>query len=237
MTKGVFVTGSGTGVGKTHVSKLLLNGLSNIGYGATYMKPVETGCEELPNGEVSVGADTAAALKLASYQADDINLHSPYRFVPACSPHLAAVSCGCDISIDRIVLTYENLTENVSADIVVVEGAGGVFVPVNDNNQYMADVMKALSIPVIFVTTPELGTLNHTFLSLLALERYGIPVIGVIINNAHNIERDFIYEDNVRTIRKRVAPVPCLDLGYGVDAGISGNIIETTIKYCLRAAV
>jgi len=213
-TKNVFITGSGTGVGKTFISKLLLKNYSDLGCRVTYMKPVETGCEESPDGEILMGPDTASALKLASCQADDINLHSPYRFAPACSPHLAAKNSHREISIDHIVLTYENLIKTTSADITIVEGAGGLLVPINDRNQYIADVIKALAIPAILVVTPQLGTLNHTFMSLRMLEQYGIPAAGIIINNAGNVQRDFIYEDNVETIRRYAGAIPCLDIDY-----------------------
>jgi dethiobiotin synthase len=224
MAKGFFITGSGTYVGKTHVSKLLLTGFSKLGYGVTYMKPVETGCNETLTSaanntgwETSTGTDTAAALRFASRRAADLNLHSPYRFIPACSPHLAARGSDNKISVARIVSVYEDLKKCTTADITIVEGAGGLLVPINDDGQYVADVIKALSIPAILVVMPGLGTLNHTFMSLHTLERYGIPVAGVVVNNPQNIGRDFIYEDNVNMIRRHVAPLRCLDVNYTAD--------------------
>jgi dethiobiotin synthase len=214
MTKGVFITGSGTNVGKTHISKLLLKGYSKLGCRATYMKPVETGCAEAANGEVSAGADTLGALEFVSCKADDLTLHSPYRFVPACSPHLAAKMSRREISIERIVSAYDDLKKAAGAQITIVEGAGGLLVPINDNGQYVADVIKALAVPAILVVTPELGTLNHTFMSLRILKQYEIPAAGVIINNPRGIERDFIYEDNVKTITRHVGPTPCLDVDF-----------------------
>ncbi|MDR2577862.1 MAG: dethiobiotin synthase [Chitinispirillales bacterium] len=216
-TKGVFITGSGTAVGKTYVSALLLKGFSELGHKTTYMKPVETGCEDAPlSDKTPVGVDTLYALKFASCKTD-FNLHSPYRFSPACSPHLAARIDGSEIKVENIVLTYGNLNKNTAANIVLVEGAGGLLVPVNDK-EYITDVIKALGIPVILVVTPGLGTLNHTFLSLRVLEQYKIPVAGIVINNAQNIKRNFIYEDNVNTIRLRTSPIPCLNTDYNAQA-------------------
>jgi dethiobiotin synthase len=212
MPAGIFITGSGTGVGKTFVSALMLRGFFALGYGTTYMKPVETGCGASPDGGMPAGSDTLYALGFASRKTD-INLHSPYRFAPACSPHLAARENRQEINIERIASAYNNLIADTSADITIVEGAGGVLAPVNDR-EYMADIMKSLGIPAALVTGPGLGTLNHTFLSLRVLERYNIPVAGVVINNAQNITRDFIYEDNVETIRRYVDPAPCLDVDY-----------------------
>ena len=214
MSKSIFVTGSGTGVGKTRVSRMLVKEYSELGYRVTYMKPVETGCENSANGEAPVGADTLSVLEFASCRADDLSLHSPYRFVPACSPHLAARLSNCEVSIDHIAATYENLKKATAADIIIVEGAGGLLVPLNDKNQYVGDMIKALGIPAMLVVTPGLGTLNQTFMSLRMLKLYKIPVAGVIINNAQNVERDYIYEDNVATISRHVDPVPCLDIDY-----------------------
>ncbi|MCL2689902.1 MAG: dethiobiotin synthase [Chitinispirillia bacterium] len=209
---GIFITGSGTNVGKTHISKLLLRGFSKLGRSVSYMKPVETGCQLSPDKKMLAGSDTLSLLELTNHKTD-IELHSPYRYEPACSPHLAANLAGQNINIGDITTAYKTLCDKTQTDIMIVEGAGGVLVPVNDN-EYIIDVIKALNIPAILVTTPGLGTLNHTFLSLNILKQYKIPVIGVIINNAQNIERDFIYEDNIKTIRKHIAPAPCLDVDY-----------------------
>ncbi|MCL2182807.1 MAG: dethiobiotin synthase [Chitinispirillia bacterium] len=222
MANGIFVTGSGTGVGKTHVCKLLLNGFAKQCGRATYMKPVETGCDEFADGSLFIGADTRSVLGFTLCKADDLTLHAPYRFAPSCSPHLAAERGRREISIGHIVATYEKLSSATSADIILVEGAGGVLVPIN-GREYMADVIKALGIPAILVTTPALGTLNHTFLSLRVLEQYGIPVAGIIINNAGNISRNFIYEDNIKTIRRYAGSVPCQEIDY--NDMISGTLL------------
>jgi len=229
MAKGFFITGSGTNVGKTYISALLVKGLIELGRKVTYMKPVETGCSE--NGKDNLGADARYVLGFTECKTD-AGLHSPYLFDPACSPHLAARMANREICIDNIISAYENLNKNTSADITIVEGAGGLLVPINDNNEYVADMIKALAIPAIVVTDPGLGTLNHTFMSLRTLERYGIPVIGVVINNARGIERDFIYEDNAATISRHVLPLPCLDVDYRnlSDKHLAGFCNEITSR-------
>ncbi|MDR2729023.1 MAG: dethiobiotin synthase [Chitinispirillales bacterium] len=221
---GIFITGSGTGVGKTYISKLLLYGFSKLGRRATYMKPVETGCQLSPNEKTLVGSDTLSVLELTNHKTE-ITLHSPFRYEPACSPHLAARLCGRDINICDITAAYGTLCGKTQADIIIVEGAGGLLVPIN-NKEYMIDVIRAFNIPAVLVTTPELGTLNHTFLSLNALKQYGISIAGVVVNNSQNIERGFIYEDNIETICKHIAPVPCLDVDYN---GVSD---ETLMEFC-----
>ena len=224
MTKGIFITGSGTGAGKTFISALLLRGFAKLGRRATYMKPVETGCQLSPDKKTLVGSDALYALKFTNHKTEPA-LHSPFCFEPACSPHLAARLCGRDINICDITAAYNTLYSKTQTEIMIVEGAGGLFVPIN-NKEYMIDVIKALNIPAVLVTTPELGTLNHTFLSLNALRQYGISIAGVVVNNSQNIERGFIYEDNIKTICKHIAPVPCLDVDYN---GVSD---ETLMEFC-----
>ncbi|MCL2690460.1 MAG: dethiobiotin synthase [Chitinispirillia bacterium] len=224
MTTGIFITGSGTNVGKTHVSKLLLNGFSKLGRSVSYMKPVETGCQLSPDKKMLAGSDTLSLLALTNHKTD-IKLHSPYRYEPACSPHLAANLAGQNINIGGITAAYKTLCDKTKTDIMIVEGAGGVLVPIN-GKEYIVDVIKALNIPAVLVTTPGLGTLNHTFLSMKILKDYGISIAGVVINNAQNIERDFIYEDNIKTIRKHIALTPCLDVDYN---GISDEML---MEFC-----
>jgi len=224
MTTGIFITGSGTGVGKTHISKLLLRGFSKLGRSVSYMKPVETGCQLSPDKKMLVGLDTLSALELTDHKTE-IDLHSPYRFEPACSPHLAAQFVGQDINAGEITAAYKILCDKTQTDIMIVEGAGGLLVPIN-NKEYIIDVIKALNIPAILVTTPELGTLNHTFLSLKALKEYGISIAGAVINNSQNTKRNFIYEDNIKTIQKHIAPIPCLDVDYN---GISDEML---MEFC-----
>jgi dethiobiotin synthetase len=94
-----------------------------------------------------------------------------------------------------------------------VEGAGGVCDPVNEQ-EYMIDIMKALRLPIILVTSPRLGTLNHTLLSLAMIEKYSGTLAGVIINNSANHTRDYIYLDNIAYIRNRCAGLPILETDF-----------------------
>jgi dethiobiotin synthase len=193
----------------------MLAGLAKLERSATYMKPVETGCEQSADGKILAGPDVRKAFGFIYDEYKTyIDLHSPYRFHPVCSPHLAARESKTEISIDHIVLTYEKLKRETSTEVVIVEGAGGVLVPISDE-KYMADVMKAMGLPAILVVEAGLGTLNHTFMSMRVIEQYDIPLAGIVINNARNVEQDFIYEDNVKMIRQHVDPLPCLEIGYG----------------------
>jgi malonyl-CoA O-methyltransferase len=157
--KGVFVTGTDTGVGKTIVSACLVRA-----WGADYWKPVQTGLDEDEG-------DTAVVARLTQLSPDRI--HPPAcAFGPPLSPHLAAGS-GEPISLDRLTLP-------ASPRPIVVEGAGGALVPLN-GRELMADLMARLALPVIVVAADRLGAINHALLTLEALRARDLAVAGVIL--------------------------------------------------------
>jgi dethiobiotin synthase len=163
-----FITGTDTGVGKTVTSALLCAALD-----ALYWKPIQTGARE--------GTDLNTVIRLAGLPRDR-TLPETYRFAPPVSPHLAAQRAGVRISLQKIRLPRIERVENL-----IVEGAGGVLVPVN-REQLMVDVMKQLGLPVLLVSRTALGTINHTLLSLAALRSAKLDVRGVVLAGAKNRE-------------------------------------------------
>ena len=158
--RGVFVTGTDTGVGKTVVSACLVRA-----WGADYWKPVQTGLDEDEG-------DTATVAWLAELPAE--RLHPPaYAFGPAVSPHLAAERAGLEISLERLALP-------ASVRPIVVEGAGGALVPLN-GRAVMADLMVALGLPVIVAVADRLGAISQTLLTLEAIRARGLGVMGVVL--------------------------------------------------------
>jgi malonyl-CoA O-methyltransferase len=158
--RGVFVTGTDTGVGKTVVSAVLAKA-----WGAGYWKPVQTGLAEEPG-------DTATVVALTRLPPD--GLHPPvHAFEPPVSPHLAAEQAHAVIELDDFRLP-------VSDRPIVVEGAGGALVPLN-GRAAMLDLMARLDLPVIVVAADRLGAINQTLLTLQALRARGLEVLGVIL--------------------------------------------------------
>lgn len=184
---GIFVTGTDTGVGKTVVTAALTSLFRADGIDAVPMKPVQTGCIPAPLGQEAI--DLEFCLNIANLEPSlaERKLMAPYCFQPACSPHLAAAQACETISISRIADDFSVLKAN--HDLVIVEGAGGVLVPIN-SKETMLDVMVRLSLPVILVARPWLGTINHTLLSLHELARAGVPVLGVIFNDSRPCTRN-----------------------------------------------
>lgn len=188
----LFVTGTDTDVGKTVVAAALTLGLD-----AYYWKPIQAGLEPT--------TDTASVRKWTGLP-DERFLPESYRLREPMSPHAAAELEGIEIDVVHVLTT-----ELPSDRSVVVEGAGGLMVPMN-RDAMMVDLVERLGFPVVLVARTALGTLNHTLLSVSELRRRSIPLLGVVLNG----ER---HDSNRRTIEKygdvrvlgRVPPLASLD--------------------------
>lgn len=172
-----FVTGTDTGVGKTYVSTAILNQARQSGMTTLGIKPVASGCEITQNQYRN--ADT-----LALQQASSIKLPyekiNPFAFVAPIAPHLAAREENKPLSVKLITESiHEALQE--PADLCIIEGAGGWYVPLNEK-ETMADLVKTLQLPVILVIGIRLGCINHSLLTQRALQHDSVNVIGWIAN-------------------------------------------------------
>ncbi len=175
-TRGWFITGTDTGVGKTLVSSALLMALTSAGRRALGMKPVASGCETTPQGLRS--ADAEALRAAGNVMADYVDVN-PYAFAAPTAPHLAAAAAGTEIDIDTLRTHYARLAAR--ADAVVVEGSRGWLVPIN-RRQTMADVVLAFDLPVILVVDLRLGSLNHALLTRAAIEASGCRLVAWVAN-------------------------------------------------------
>jgi dethiobiotin synthase len=167
VVRGVFVTGTDTGIGKTVVAACLARA-----WQAGYWKPVQT-------GTATGDDDTATVAALAGLAAERV-FAPVYALQAPLSPHAAAELEGIRISMDGIAPPE-------TARPLVVEGAGGLFVPLNDGN-FMIDLMARLALPVLLVARSTLGTINHTLLSLTALRSRALPIAGVVLNGPPNAD-------------------------------------------------
>jgi dethiobiotin synthetase len=168
MARNFFVTGTDTGVGKTLLSALLVAALD-----AVYWKPIQSGARD--------GTDRCAVMRWADLPQNK-TLAENYCFDPPVSPHLAARMSGTRIDLDRIGVPY--LTQGCR---IVSEGAGGVLTPLNDT-QTILDLIRKLGFPAIIASRTSLGTINHTLLTLRALREANVPVLGVVMMGAENVE-------------------------------------------------
>ncbi|SEO36261.1 dethiobiotin synthase [Nitrosovibrio sp. Nv6] len=192
MTKGYFVTGTGTGVGKTVASCALLHAFSARGKTTVGMKPVAAGREngKWKDVELLAAASTVAAPR------EQVN---PYALNPPIAPHIAASLAGINIDINVVRQAYLELQK--IADVVIVEGAGGFLVPLNDR-QDSADMAQALGLPVIVVVGMQLGCLSDALLTAQAVRATGLPLAGWVANRIDPQMASF--EENVLALEQRL---------------------------------
>jgi dethiobiotin synthetase len=170
---GLFVSGTDTGVGKTTVACALLRGLRARGLDVGAMKPIETGVGD-------AGPLDALALLAAARSEDPIELVCPERYALPAAPSVAAAREGRDADVPRLCAAFAALAARHR--LVVVEGAGGLLVPITKSFD-MADLALALGLPVLVVARASLGTINHTRLTLAALAARGLRLAGVVISH------------------------------------------------------
>ncbi|WP_443939370.1 dethiobiotin synthase [Pedobacter sp. MW01-1-1] len=163
-----FITGIGTGIGKTITSAVITQKLQ-----ADYWKPIQSG--DLDN------SDTLTVKSLINNPHTRIHPEA-YRLTQPLSPHLSAKLDEIEIDLNKIILPK---TENN----LIIEGAGGLMVPLN-NSELIVDLIKKLGVEVILVSQNYLGSINHTLLSINLLKQYQIPIKGIIFNGEENAETE-----------------------------------------------
>ncbi|MFA7382025.1 MAG: dethiobiotin synthase [Desulfurivibrionaceae bacterium] len=188
----IFVAGTDTNVGKTHICGLLLDFFCKKEIKAGYQKWVATGPEFPP-------ADLAACLRMAQLPLlpELVGSQVVYHFPLPASPHLAAERAGTVIDPALIRTRYQEGL--ASHELLIVEGVGGLLVPLG-RKLLLVDLLRQLKIPTLLVARSGLGTINHTLLSLEAMRHRDIPVLGVVFSDAEPEKDGVLVEDNMRTI-------------------------------------
>jgi dethiobiotin synthetase len=192
MRRGYFVTGTGTGVGKTRVSCALLHAFAERGKIVVGMKPVAAGME---NGKW----EDVELLSAAGNINVPRELINPYAFIPPIAPHIAAERAGIRIDVEVIRNALCKLQE--LADAVIVEGVGGFLVPLNER-QNGADLAVALGLPVILVVGMQLGCLSHALLTAQAVQAAGLTLAGWVANGIDPAMQAF--DENVSALERRL---------------------------------
>jgi dethiobiotin synthetase len=230
MTRGLFITGTDTGVGKTIVAATLLRALAAAGHRAVGMKPVASGLAENEPVHADVRALVAAGNVTAPYA--DVNT---YSFAPPIAPHLAARAAGVAIDLDRIAAAYARLA--TTADAIVVEGAGGALVPLGRCID-MLDIPARLGLPVLLVVGIRQGCLNHALLSALAISARGLSLAGWVANRIDPAMSEA--DANVSALADRL-PAPLLAdfawCGCGVPAFAADGAALTQLGFGSCASV
>jgi dethiobiotin synthetase len=202
-TRGVFVTGTGTEVGKTVVAAVLASTLAAAGTVAVF-KPAVSGLDDYPPG-----LPDHELLRLAAGSAQTDDEIAPYRYRPPVSPHLAAELAGEAIAPERLLAVARAAADR--AEAIVCEGVGGLLVPLTAT-YLVRDLAVALGHPLVVVAPPGLGTINHTLLTIESARAAGLTVAAVVLNPWPG-EPSAIERSNRETI-EALGDVPVLTLPH-----------------------
>jgi len=224
---GYFITGTDTGVGKTAITAVLASLFKKKGFNVAAYKPVESGGRIEGDKCLSLDAEFVKTHAEIEQPYEEMNT---YCFKNPVSPHLAAELENKEIDMGKILEHFEKLKENY--DVVLVEGAGGICVPVVKTKILIADLIKMLSIPMIVVARPTLGTINHTVLTVKYAQQAGIEVRGIVINYTQNINETVIEKTNPKYIEE-ITKVPILGIVPFVNfsANEKPDVIKNPEKY------
>ena len=203
LARGIFVTGTDTGVGKTVIAAALAAACRARGLDVGVMKPVETGCA-VRNGR-RIARDARELMRAAGVR-DGIEAVCPYRFKEPLAPILAAEREGAAIRLSRIAAAFRRLSRR--HDFMIVEGIGGTLTPVT-RAVFALDLALSFELPVLVVARTGLGTLNHTLLTVQAVRQAGAPVLGVVFNRARP-GRNGLVERTNPGVFSRISDVPVL---------------------------
>lgn len=214
--RGVLITGTDTGVGKTVVGCGLAAALTAQGKTVGVLKPAETGCSLRNSVLYPEDAARLAAFARVSLPLDQV---CPYRFAPPVAPSVAAELSGMTIEPRRIISIFEQIAER--CDFTIVEGAGGLLVPLTGRYSF-ADLARDLRLPLLVVVGSKLGALNHTLLTLHCAQTLSLPLMGYVLNHP-TPNSDIATQTNARTLAhltdvRCLGVIPFLSLSSDVES-------------------
>lgn len=194
MSKNLFITGTGTDVGKTYVTGLVIKKLRDSGVNAAYYKAAMSGNERRPDGSLIPG--DALAVKDVSGISQPLEEMCPYIYENAYSPHLAARIEGEQVELSVVEEGFRRVSG--AYDYVTVEGSGGILCPIRYDGEriLLEDVIKTLRLSCLLVADAGLGTINNVVLTTEYMRARDIPIVGMIFNRFH--PGDVMEEDNIR---------------------------------------
>lgn len=224
MNRGFFITGTDTGVGKTVIASAIIKALHAQGINACGMKPIETGCTRIGN---NLYPSDGMFLKKVAGMNENIKYITPYCFETPVAPSLASEMEGKSVNINVIMQKFNSLLKRYNA--TVVEGVGGLLVPIK-KDYFVIDLIRELKLPLIVVSRPSLGTLNHTLLTVNYALREDIKVSGIIINFSRPPDGNISEETNPYIIQK-MSPVPVIGI-FPYLSNLGDEILErNALKY------
>ncbi|MGM9528927.1 MAG: dethiobiotin synthase [Phascolarctobacterium sp.] len=205
MSKGIFITATGTDIGKTFVTALIVKKLRDAGLNAGYYKAALSGAEEQPDGSWLPG-DAAYVAKISGMKERGEELVS-YIYKTAVSPHLAALREGNPVELEKVKEDFA--AASAKYDYVTMEGSGGIICPIrwDEKHLLLEDLIKATGLGTLVISNAALGSINACVLTVFYLQQKGIPVRGIILNNYDG--NDFMQADN-KKMMEAITGIPVL---------------------------
>lgn len=222
MSKGLFVLGTGTDIGKTYVTGLILKYMRDNGYDATYFKAALSGALRNENGLLIPG-DAVEVLSMANLK-EDTDFLVPYIYETAVSPHLASQIEGNPVDLTVVKEAYDEVSKKY--DYIVMEGSGGIVCPIryegkdDENNIMLEDIIKYLGLDVILIADAGLGTINSIVTTVEYLKNRNIHVCGIIMNNYKD---ELMENDNIKMVED-LCDVPVIAKVYENDKNLSLDV-------------
>ena len=230
LSKGLFVIGTGTDIGKTYVTGLLLKYIRDNGYNASYFKAALSGAIRDENDNLIPG-DAVEVLEMANLE-EDTDFLVPYIYETAVSPHLASQIEGNPVELDKIRSAYDDVSKKY--DYIVMEGSGGIVCPIryegkdNKDNIMLEDIINYLGLDVIIIADAGLGTINSIVTTVEYLKNRNIHVCGIIMNNYKD---ELMENDNIKMVED-LCDVPVIAKVYQNDTNLRLDVdTEELISY------
>ncbi len=225
---GLFVTGTDTGVGKTLIAGAIAHLLAAEGLRVGVFKPVASGCRQGPQGLISIDAEFLCAC--AGVPPWPLEMISPVVFETPAAPVLCTALENRLVDYDRIARAWGQLCEQ--SDAVIVEGIGGVLVPLTETETIL-DLAVEFDLPTLIVARPQLGTINHTLLTIKAVRDAGLPLAGIVISG-YDAARADIAEQTCADIIARIGKTNILAVvGYDERASVEEGRLGTAAPEAL----
>ncbi len=194
MAKSVFITGTGTDIGKTYVSALIVKNLLQKGLNTCYYKPALSGAEIIDG--ILYAGDAEYVKKISQLKEETSSIVS-FAYQNPVSPHLASELENKPFSMEKVINDYKQIAEKY--DYIVIEGAGGIICPFRRSDIFTKDIIKALNTNTVLVSNSKLGSINYTLLSIDYMKSNNIKVNGIIFNKYENTIVD---NDNIKFIKE-----------------------------------
>jgi len=221
---GLFITGTDTGVGKTMVAGAIAQQLAERGRQVGVFKPIATGCRMTREGLVSTDAEFLAHCVDSPFSLDQIN---PIRYQEPLAPMVAVEQTGRQIDWETLELAYNNIVD--CSEVVIVEGIGGLMVPIT-RDYLVLDMMADMNLPVVIVARSQLGTINHTMLTIHACRQRKLQIAGIVINGYRADCDDTAQQSNPQVIQD-ISGVPVLAvIPYDTDSCVERGVLADQVK-------